>query len=253
MIVRRILFINVILLFATMVLSYKLYSDWQDYESSRPLERIVARASGQTGPGSLPEYKAPGNQRLQSDFYSIAGNDLFHPDRRPPEAEGEEGPSKADAPKFPKEPEMQGVIESQGEKKALLTIFGERNDSVGESRIVSLNDTVQGWTVSEITDTTTTLTWNEQSEVIDIFNSSAPSQGARKPAPGNKNALNIIKIGSRQAAVDITSPDASTPGEVSLGTASSPASSRSGASVGAGRFSARPAALPNGRPESKPE
>jgi hypothetical protein len=253
MIVRRILFINVILLGVIAVLAYGLYTDWQDYENSRPLERIVARLSGETEGTGLPEYHELGNSRLQKNFYSVAENDLFHPDRRPRETGDEKGTGKADAPKFPKDPEMQGVIESRGEKKALITVFDNKNSASGESRIVGINETIQGWTVSEITNTTTKLTWNDLSEIIDIFGSDSDGKTARKTSQGKKASINIVKIGSRQAVVDTTTLEAPSAGESGLGSLKSSSPTRVSSSVGSGRFSSRPSASPGSRPGSSPD
>ncbi len=253
MIVRRILLINVILLGFIVILAYEFYSGWQDYENSRPLERIVASVSGQAEGVDLPEYHEIENTRLQSDFYNIAENDLFHPDRRPPETDSEEGTGRADAPKFPKNPEMQGVIESQGQKKALITVFDNKNSTSGESRIVGVNDTIQGWTVAEITDTATTLTWNDLSEVIDIFGADAEGKAARKPSQGSKSSINIVTIGSRQSVVETTTVEPPTSGESGPGVSKLPSASRGSSTVGTGRFSSRPAALPGSRPATIPE
>ena len=253
MIVRRILLINVILLGFIVILAYQFYSGWQDYENSRPLERIVASVSGEADGVNLPNYHEIENTRLQSDFYNIAENDLFHPDRRPPETDSEEGTGRADAPKFPKNPEMQGVIESKGEKKAMITVFDTKNSTSGESRIVGINDMIQGWTVSEITDTATKLTWNNSSEVIDIFGSNTEGQPARKTSQGSKSSINIVTIGSRQSVVDITSAEAPPSGDSGLGASKSSPASRGSSSVGTGRFSSRPSALPGSRPAASPE
>jgi len=250
MIVRRILFLNIVLLIAVFILSYQLYSGWQDYEDSRPLERIVARSSGQ---GTLGDYPAPRNNRLQNNFFSIAENDLFHPDRHPQSLDEGEGDTRADAPKFPKEPEMQGVIESEGERKALITVFDKRNSTNGESRIVGVNDTVQGWTVSEVTDTTTTLTWNDLTEVIDIFGSSSEGGPSKPLNQGKKSAINIVTIGSRQSVVETTTMEAPGTGESGMGSLSSSSSQRRSSVVGSGRFSTRPTATPRSRPSANPE
>ena len=250
MIVRRILLINIVLLIVIFILSYELYSGWQDYEDSRPLERIIARASGQ---GELPDYPEANNARLQNNFYSISENDLFHPDRHPQAVDEDEAKGRADAPKFPKDPEMQGVIESEGEKKALLTIFDAKNSNTGESRIVGIDDTVQGWTVSEITDTTTTLTWNDLSEIIDIFGSGSDSNSMKKPPRGSNSGINIVTIGNRQSVVETTTMETVTAGESGIGSLKSSSSVRPSSSVGAGRFSTRPTASPGSRPNSQPD
>lgn len=259
MVVRRMLLINIVLLLAIVTLSYNLYSDWREFEESRPLARIVARAAGQAGESELPfEYRGLGVDRLQGDFYTITANDLFHPDRRPPEAEAEGGSAREEAPRFPKDPEMQGVIESEGEVKALLTIFGERNTTNGESRIVGINDQVQGWTVTDITDTTTTLTWNDQTQVIDIFGSSSSrSASSSKTSAGSKAAVNIVKIGNRQSAVESTSVEKSSPGGESPNSGNRTAASSRRMErtplVGTGGLPGRPTTMQGSRPDSSPD
>ncbi len=254
MIVRRILLINIILLFVIAVVSYNFYSEWQEYQDSRPLERIVARVAEQPGGRVLPDdYSGLADDGLQRDFYTIGANDLFHPDRRPPEVDSEAGTGRAEAPQFPKDPEMQGVIESQGERKALITVFDNRNSTTGESRIVGVNDSVQGWTVAEITDTTTRLTWNELSETIDIFGSGSSGQSSSRPSPGSKSAINIVKIGSRQSVVETTSVDTPAAGEGGMRDLRSSPQTRGGSTVGTGRVPSRPSTLPGRRPESSPD
>jgi len=162
------------------------------------------------------------------------------------------GGGSSAAPKFPKDPEMQGVIESEGERKALLTVFEDRSSGSGESRIVGVNDTVQGWTVSEITDTTTTLTWNEESEVIDIFNSGSGGSSSSRPPQGSNTAVNIIRIGSRQSAVEATRLETPASGDGSLGASKPSTSSRGGSVVGSGRFPGRPSVRPGGQTQENP-
>lgn len=249
MIVKRILLINIFLLAAMSILSYNLYTDWQEYRQSRPLERIVARVAGQSNDNNIAFDNYPDQEarRLQNDFYTIAANDLFHPDRRPPDEEESGDGGRSAAPQFPKDPEMQGVIESEGEKKALLTVYEDRSNASGESRIVGINDTVQGWTVAEITDTTTTLRWEEETEVIDIFSSGSGEGSPARPPQGSKTAVNIIKIGNRQSAVEATRLETTTPGEGSLGDLKTPTSTRRGSVVGTGRFPSRSTARSGGR------
>jgi hypothetical protein len=96
---------------------------------------------------------------------------------------------------------MNGVAIQDDERRAWMTIF-DSPKAKGETQEVGLGDDVQGYTVSEITDTTLTLTWNDLQEVIDMADTEPPKQ-TRVPAK-KVAALNIIRIGSKITAVETT-------------------------------------------------
>jgi hypothetical protein len=101
---------------------------------------------------------------------------------------------------------MNGASTIGGTLSAYLTIFPNPK-SPGETKNVSIGDDVQGYTVSEITDTTVSLRWNEVEEIIDMAeNESMPQQ---QKAPQKLAAVNIIRIGSALAAVETTTSDES--------------------------------------------
>jgi hypothetical protein len=154
----------------------------------------------------MPE-GVPGLDRvdnLQHDFFVLTDRHLFRPERRP-EAIGEASEEAQQAPEFPKQPRMSGVTERDGERLALVTTYESKKDP-GRTREVGLGEMIQGYAVTEITDTTLTLTWNDQHVVIDMLDSE-PSKPVAKTA-AKVAALNIIRIGSKVAAVESTTPEA---------------------------------------------
>ncbi len=58
-----------------------------------------------------------------------------------------------------------------------MTIF-ENQNSKGQSRLMSIGDVINGWTIAEIEGTSLKLRWKDQEKVIDMFDS-APQQAAR--------------------------------------------------------------------------
>jgi hypothetical protein len=128
--------------------------------------------------------------------------------------DGENEDDEQKAPEFPKKPQMNGASTIGGQLSAFLTIFSNAKSN-GESKSVVLGDDVQGYTVSEITDTTVTLKWNDVTELIDMADNEplAPSQrGPQKMA-----SVNIIRIGSALAAVETnTAEDDKTEGTKGL-------------------------------------
>ncbi len=202
---QRVLLLNLVLVIALGAACYELVTGWQDYQSEQNLGEIVARSSGDMEQPELDAAELSGQTALVHDFFVIGDRDLFSPDRRPA-AEDQVANAEPTPPEFPKRPEMQGASEIDGQTKALLTLF-DTPKSQGESKLVSLGDAVQGYVVSEITDTTVTLKWNDYTELIDMFD----TEGTPKPptSKGGKRvaAVNIVRIGSQYAAVETTGPD----------------------------------------------
>jgi hypothetical protein len=165
---------------------------------------VIRKVSTQTGDfgDAAPALQRRAN--LEHDFFVVAEKDLFSPERRPA-AEGEGQAAVEQAPEFPKRPKMTGVTERGGERLALLTTYESKKDQ-GRTEEVGIGAMVQGYAVTEITDTTLTLTWNDQDVVIDMLDSEPSKPVAR--APAKVAALNIIRIGSKVAAVESTAPEA---------------------------------------------
>jgi hypothetical protein len=200
---RRILFINILLLSVLAFGAYQFISSWESFQSQNNLKTILAQATRGAEQG-VPSADLAEQEELEHDFFVISERDLFSPERRSA-AVDEEAETEEEAPQFPKRPEMNGMQIVSGESRALLTVFDSPKDATGEARVVRVGDIVQGYVVTEMTDTTVTLTWNDQDELIDMLDST-PTANAGPAAP-KVAALNIIRIGSRHAAVETSSPE----------------------------------------------
>lgn len=202
---KKMLLLNVLILAGILVCAQELISGWQRFESEQNLGQVMSSMA--SGFGVAEESAQPLTQMesLQHDFFIIAANDLFSPERRAAAVDAAEEAAEQ-APEFPKKPMMTGVTESGGQRMALLTTFESKKDAAGRTEVVGLGEIVQGYVVTEITDTTLTLAWNDHLVVVDMLDSE-PSKPVAK-APANVAALNIIRIGSKVAAVETTAPEA---------------------------------------------
>ena len=203
---RKILLLNLLILAGILVCTQQLISGWQRFEASQNLDQVMRDLLSKPNLVTEESSDLVAQAELQHDFLVITDRDLFRPDRRPESVdEAEAGPETA--PEFPKKPKMSGVTERDGQRLALLTIFNTPKGS-GETSEVGLGAVVQGYVVTEITDTTLTLTWNDQNVIVDMLDSE-PSPTKKIAPPGKQAAsLNIIRIGSKVAAVETTSPEA---------------------------------------------
>jgi hypothetical protein len=201
---KKILLLNVLILIGILVCARELISGWQRFESQQNLDAVVERAAAQTAAVPEEDGVLDGEENLQHDFFVVAERNLFRPERRPESLEEAETAAEQ-APEFPKRPKMSGVTERDGERLALLTTYETKNDA-GRTEEVGLGEVVQGYFVTEITDTTLTLTWNDQNVIVDMLDSE-PSKPVSK-APAKVAALNIIRIGSKVAAVESTASEA---------------------------------------------
>jgi len=200
---RRLLFLNLLLLAGIGICAQQLLSGWGSFQSEQNVNLMIEDAGRVAGGGAGPIGDLVGDEVLSHDFFVIAERDLFRPERRPAD-ESDADASVVEVPEFPKRPQMHGATTIGGEQKAFLTLF-DSPKSTGSPRIVGLGETVQEYAVAEITGTTVTLRWNDHVEIIDMMDSE-PSQKAG-PAATKVAAVNIIRIGSRHAAVETTAPD----------------------------------------------
>ncbi len=202
---RRILLLNLLLLALVAVAAYELVQSWQGYEQEQNLAKILEQAKSQIGRTQVSAAGDATQDPPIHDFFVIGERDLFSPDRRPTPVDADQQ-AAPEAPKFPKDPEMMGTSEAGGVKRALLTVF-DTPRSKGDSSSYAIVDFVQGWAVSDITNTTVTLKWNDESKVISIFDTDRSGQSAAARPPRKAAAINIVRIGSQYAAVETTSPD----------------------------------------------
>ena len=215
---RKVLFINFLLLAGIAALGYHLVVSWEQFESTQNLARILERAEQSVGEPELEPLASVATTRPIPNYLAVSEHDLFRPERRPPAAEPEVQ-VEAQPPQFAKRPQMTGAAVVGNLRKAYLVVF-DTPKAEGDLKVVSVGDSVAGYTVEQITDTTVTLAWRDVREVIDMFDSEA-APPARTVAQRTAS-LNIIKIGSRYAAVETSSPEgaeanvasAQTPGQV---------------------------------------
>jgi hypothetical protein len=200
---RRILLLNLMILAGILVCSHRLITHWQQFEDGRNLGQVILELHSQLDPLTGDASVESWGDRLQHDFFVITERNLFRPERRP-RAIDEAGKAPEAAPKFPREPKLTGVAEKDGERLAFLRIYESRKDE-GKALKVEVGAGVQGWTVSAIADTTLTLNWNDQRVVLDMLDSEPVKPAAKRVKKAA--ALNIIRIGSKVAAVETSSPE----------------------------------------------
>lgn len=201
---RKVLMINLLLLASIVALGYHFVIAWEEFEASKNLARILAEAENAVGAPDLEPLVQTSFARPIPDYLAVSDRDLFRPERRPPAAEPE-AQVEVQAPQFAKRPQMTGAVEVGNQRKAFLVVF-DTPRSQGELRTVTLGDPVQGYMVEQITDTTVTLGWRDVKEVIDMFDSDSPPQQTRTTAQRTAS-LNIVRIGSRYAAVETSGPE----------------------------------------------
>lgn len=205
---KKIVFVNVLLLACVLALAYHLVGAWEEFESQRNLKSILARAEGHAVGADEAPIGNVASSAVLPDLAVIGERDLFRPERRPPSSEPT-APVVVEAPKFPKRPQMQGASQVGGDWRALLTVF-DSNRAQGDLRQVGMGDQVQGYQVTEITDTTVVLQWNDVREVIDMFDTEPGARPPAAPARRGGTSITVVRIGSKPAAVETSSTEQST-------------------------------------------
>lgn len=195
---RRLLLVNVLILVGIVLLARYVTSAWQNFEDTQNVASVLGPVRGGQPPDASIEVPPPPEApQAFPNFTVIAEKDLFMPERRPAPLEDK---TVEPPPPMPKNPSLNGVLNNGGKKQALVTIF-EGNNPKGTSRQVSEGDDIQGWTVSEIADTTMKLRWKEQEKLIDMFDAT-PQQQAAVPPRNTSAAVTVITIGSPAAPVE---------------------------------------------------
>ena len=195
---RRSFIIN-ILMAAGIVLSAKqLVSAWEGFRASNSLERVVGKAlvMKEASPGRSGE--PAGSMHPLTDFMVVGERNLFTPERQPESESSAVGAPTP--PPLPREPDLNGVTTLGGQRRAFLTIYKSKK-SKGKSETVSVGDSLQGYQVSEIRDTSLTMKWNDHTVTIELSTQRAQQAAA---APKTMGAVTIITVGSAVAAVQTT-------------------------------------------------
>ncbi len=191
--------VNVLILVGIVVLARYVTNAWYNFEETQNVPSVLVNLpKGTQTEVSVPP--PPDPPQAYPIFTVIAEKDLFMPERRPAPPPDQVQVEKA--PALPKPPSLNGVLNNGGKKQALITIF-EANNPRGASRQVSIGDDVQGWTVSEIADTTMKIRWKDEEKLIDMFDVS-PQQQAAVPPNRTSAAVTIVTIGSAAAPVETT-------------------------------------------------
>ncbi len=194
----RALLRNFVLFAGVVLLAQHLMSVWQTFDQSNQVEDLLTR---------LPNANQESTERMPSEeisqalpeFMVIADRNLFLPERRSEEEKTVE--METTAPSLPKKPDLSAVYMVGDKLYAMLTVYGGKRNK-GKSRVVGLGDQVQGYVVSEIRDTTLTLSWNSEEVLIDMADVSN-SQQARSAA-GKIFPVTVVTIGAAAQAVQVT-------------------------------------------------
>lgn len=203
---RRILFTNLLILAGAVLLANHLVSAWRGFEKESNLELVIKKAAGHSSAAAATPVPAVEQTAPFGDFLVVSERNVFSPERRPLADQ----PAVADVPQpppLPIKPALNGVSTLGGKRRAFLTVF-EGNNTQGQARVVEIGENVQGYVVSEITDSTLTLKWNDHQVLIDIWNSPRP-QGA----PAKTAAVNVITVGKPGQAMETVKGGTTAPAE----------------------------------------
>ncbi|MBC8413021.1 MAG: hypothetical protein ISR96_09720 [Nitrospira sp.] len=146
---RNYFLVNTILLLLLMFGVYQLYSILaNDIEISLDVPDIQDKNKAASA--------AEKSEALQYTLFdAIAQKDLFRPDRKPPAVIVEE--KKAETPPPKNQPKLFGTIILNDKKTAILEDPGTKT-----TKIYGINDTVGGYTITDITENMVVLVWNSE-------------------------------------------------------------------------------------------
>lgn len=197
---RKILFLNLLLLAGIVLVGQSLVTSWEEFRGRNNVHLIVREAL--QGPAQTPVFEVPQPEGPASfpDYLVVAQKNLFSPERQP-DSEEEVAEAAPTPPPLPQKPVMNGLSVINGERKALVTVF-EGNNPQGDVRMVGVGDAIQGYVVSQISDTSLTLQWNDFTVLVDMMEGRPPQQASA--VPRGTPAVTVITVGSPVAAVETT-------------------------------------------------
>ena len=193
---RKIVFLNILMLVALIVVAQVLIGSWRDFEQGqRPIQPVGP--SVQLQETSLPERLAP-----ISLFLDIGARNLFSEQRgQNPNEELEAEDEEEAPPELSPEPKLTSLMTFGEEKTAVVSTANRRARSPAEVIRVKLGDDLQGYTVAEIEDDRIVLSWREHRREIFLEPEKAqPRKGAARSTGGPK----VIVVGTSAAAVETT-------------------------------------------------
>ncbi len=193
---RKLVLANLIILTGILVLAQQMVESWAEFQGTPTVLPLPARElelsppSQEARPATLPQ------------FLVIAEKNLFTESRGLEPSDGEDAAQRP--PELAVEPKLVSVSSFGGTREAVLEIFEGRRSQNSERRAVKLGDTVQGYQVVEIQDSSLVLGWQSVRHVIPL---EPPRSQPRQAARAGKS-VNIITVGSAASAVETTTPEA---------------------------------------------
>ena len=197
---RGLLFLNLFLLAGVVLLAQQLRAAWNHFDQSNDLQATALNAADDPSAQGDAAAQSAETARSFPEFLIISERNLFSPDRRPEVVE--EAPAEEPRPPpLPKKPELNGVSTIGDLQQAFLTVYEGQSKAQGSPRVVQVGDTVQGYSVRTISETSLTLEWNDHQEVIHLGSSGKPQKSASKTVA----AATVITVGKAGSVVEIAS------------------------------------------------
>ncbi len=191
---RKLVFLNILLLAALLLVAQNLVGNWQDFEKGQKPIRSVG-VDAQLQEADLPERPA-----ALALFLDIGAGNLFSQHRGQDPNEGLEDASEA-PPELSPEPTLTSVMTFGEKKTAVLSIAANRRSRKPADVIrVNIGDDVQGYTVAEIENDHIVLSWREHRREIFLDPDQAQPKKTARAAGGPR----IIVVGAPVAAVGQT-------------------------------------------------
>lgn len=195
---RKSFIINILITVGIVLSAKQLVSAWEDFRASNSLERVVGKALVMKDASAGRSVEPAGSMHPLTDFMVVGERNLFTPERQPESESSVVGAPTP--PPLPKQPDLNGITSLGGHRRAFLTVY-ESKKSKGQSKTVSVGDSLQGYQVSEIGDRSVTMKWNDHTVRIELNTQRAQQAAAAPKAVG---AVTIITVGSAVAAVQTT-------------------------------------------------
>ena len=183
---RKLVFLNILLLAALLLVAQNLVGNWQDFEKGQKPIRPVG-VDAQLQEADLPERPA-----ALALFLDIGAGNLFSQHRGQDPNEGLEDASEA-PPELSPEPTLTSVMTFGEKKTAVLSIAANRRSRKPADVIrVNIGDDVQGYTVAEIENDHIVLSWREHRREIFLDPDQAQPKKTARAAGGPR----IIVVGA---------------------------------------------------------
>ena len=187
--------INLLLLIIVIIAGYQLYASMQQYEAQNSISNIEPAESG-TSTEILPPSQ-PFDQYSPAEFTAISEKNLFSETRT--KEESTDTPAANAALPASQKPLLVGVVISDKQKVATIMESGQRGQT-GQTSILKIGDTYEGYTITEIESDHIVLDNGNQKSTLVLNDISQPAQ--------NRNtafiATRVVPIGGGAATISTT-------------------------------------------------